>query len=284
MGFHPGFSLTRGCMKFGRNQMTRLSKDKNLFSVVVLILGLGFSSKLSAQCEPILSRIQENSESSKMASLIKRLRDNSISISQEAQRDLIEIGAPAVSALLELIQSNDYWDQNRAASVLGAIGDSRASAPLIQLLENKSVDSSAKVIFVMALGRIRDASAVPALMDALRSSELNEAATAALKNIGEPAFQSLLQVLSGQNPSKSAAAAQALGEFKDDRAVDDLIGALGDQRFRDSWEVRLNAVVALRKIAHPSALPALLNTAKNDPHPQIQKVALKASESMGRWE
>ncbi len=264
--------------------MTRLSKDKNLFSVVVLILGLGFSSKLSAQCEPILSRIQENSESSKMASLIKRLRDNSISISQEAQRDLIEIGAPAVSALLELIQSNDYWDQNRAASVLGAIGDSRASAPLIQLLENKSVDSSAKVIFVMALGRIRDASAVPALMDALRSSELNEAATAALKNIGEPAFQSLLQVLSGQNPSKSAAAAQALGEFKDDRAVDDLIGALGDQRFRDSWEVRLNAVVALRKIAHPSALPALLNTAKNDPHPQIQKVALKASESMGRWE
>lgn len=267
--------------------MIQIFKNKNLIFITSFVCGLAFLPEAFAQCESVFGKFHDSSgspDSSQISTLIEQMKDVTVRTSRDAQEALFEIGAPAVPALIEQLKSENPRDRGQAANVLGRIGDRRAVAPLIQYLEDKSLKSFAKSDAVIALGKIKDPEGIPALMDALRSTDLKEHATEALKNIGEPAFEALLTTLSGTNTAKSAAAALALGEFKDQRAVYDLTQALYDQRFENSWEVRLTAVVALKKIGHPSALQALMDVAQNDPVPQIRRVAQNATENMGRWE
>jgi len=117
--------------------------------------------------------------------------------------------------------------RNAAARALGEIGDTGAVEALIQLLRSAGPTGTlqCRLGVLGALGRIKDAAAIPALCAALHD----------------------------ENPAIQDSAAQALGEIGGSEVVSALAEALS---FPDE-QVALRAAMALGRIRHPSALQAL---------------------------
>lgn len=95
---------------------------------------------------------------------------------------LIEIGAPAIPALIEALLDRKSFYRYSAAEALGRIGNTSAIPALVEVLNdgnNRDLDreSSAE-----ALGSIGDASVIPVLIQALRDreSDIRLSATRAL--------------------------------------------------------------------------------------------------------
>lgn len=133
------------------------------------------------------------------------------------------IGAPAVPALMEALQTDNLYAVRNALESLGEIGDKSATESLLRYFthENHSVRSAA----VTAVGRCHDSSAVDLCVSLLSDSV--------------------------ESVRKSAAV--ALGRIEDARATGPLISVLDDAHF----SVRMSAVRSLGSIGDP-ACEALL--------------------------
>ena len=123
--------------------------------------------------------------------------------------------------------------------MLGEIGDPRAVEPLIRLV------STGQLLFV--------------------GDNLVEA----LRNFGAPAIQLLIKALGEGN----LAAAEALGEIGDKRAVEPLIKALGD----DDPLVRDHAASALGEIGDKRAVEPLIKVLEDD----VSDVRMWAAYALG---
>jgi HEAT repeat protein len=155
------------------------------------------------------------------------LQDVDEDVWQAAARTLVEIGEPAVDALIELLHDYYRWSYSdatgidlrvRAAHVLGEIGDPRAVKELINI--------GSKVE---------------------RTSEHRQAAADALARIGEPAVEALVEGLQKDNAALQELAAWALGEYGQMETVGDLIPLLSYQPHHQP-QVRHAAREALKAI------------------------------------
>jgi len=132
---------------------------------------------------------------------------------------LARIGKPAVSAMIEALQSPDHPNSAYAYRVLAEIGsDAKASVPaLIERLYDES--DRARELSAQTLGMIgREArSAIPALVDALRDREkrVRSAAAVALEGVGPDVrgIGALQEALNDSNAGVRQNAATALGSF-----------------------------------------------------------------------
>jgi HEAT repeat protein len=115
-----------------------------------------------------------------------------------------------------------------AAMALGRIGDPYAVPALIDALKDKK--SEVRSLAAWALGAIKDVRAVPALFDSLKS------------RVWEVRIY----------------AAQSLGRMNDARGIPILIKALGDSR------TRKHAALALGFIGDPSVIPVLIQALKDE--------------------
>jgi HEAT repeat protein len=97
--------------------------------------------------------------------LVKLLGQGDIASSGLAGETLERIGALAVEPLIQALGSGSSQVRERAAGMLGRIGDNRAVEPLLSLLEDDSSD--VRRVVIRALGQIGDARAVEPLMEAL---------------------------------------------------------------------------------------------------------------------
>ena len=187
----------------------------------------------------------------------------------------------AVESLITLLQDTEIsWE---AASALGRIGDPKALAPLIKALD--SHDPTYCRPFVVALGKIGDPIAIETLLTCLDSrypGHVRLGAVEALAGFGQIAIPTLLECL--DNPEKDIqeevaialgllglpnglhfilktlqesnitelrmGAALALGIIGDEIALDPLVSAINE----DKWRVRQEAIIAVRKIG-VSSLP-----------------------------
>jgi HEAT repeat protein len=185
------------------------------------------------------------------------------------------------------------------------IEDPRVIEPLKKALKDR--DDEVPWYAAEALGNMRDERAVDALIGALKDvrSRVRLKALEALIKIGEPAVEPLIKTLEKDEPTR-VYAAEALGNMRDERAVDALIGALKDVRSRvrskAAWalgeigdmraiiplttmlsdnidEVRINAIDALIKIGSESVVAPLID-ALND-IPVIREKAAKALGNIG---
>jgi len=132
------------------------------------------------------------------------------------------------------------------------------------LKESASDDPRVRRYLTLALGRLGDRAAVPALLEAARDAgpegahpdpETQIYAVWALGAIGDPQAEPALVVLArSEDAGVRKTAVHALGSFPGPAARDALVAALAD-RVED---VRWNAAVALARRRDPAAAPVLL--------------------------
>jgi HEAT repeat protein len=195
-------------------------------------------------------------------------------------RVLIErMGPPAVSILLDLLQSPNPLFRLHVADELGRLGENRALAGLIDMLRDN--DPNLRLRSARALGNIGDPAAVPHLVKALEDEAegVRSAAAEALGKIGHNAVPELVAALEDDSANVRAAAAEALGMLKAHPAV----AALLEHLQMDSSDVRAAAALALGRIGDPVALNPLLKMFqdKSAQHVKTGKAAARALGLLG---
>jgi HEAT repeat protein len=167
----------------------------------------------------------------------------------------------AVQALTGALADANQWVRIVAAEALGQIGDRAATHALILTLNDDSI--WVRRASVVALGQIGDEEAIPPLMNRLLDppnsewpEELRDAIARTLGGIGEQALQTLIHALDDPDPWVSCAAARALGQIGDPKAIAPL-AALTKQQHK---LIRSSATQALAQIADVRAVRAALST------------------------
>ena len=199
--------------------------------------------------------------------LISALKDVNSDVRIAAAKALGKIKDPrAVKPLISALKDSNSFVRREAAYALGKIKDPRAVKPLISALKDES--SGVRREAAEALGEIKDPRAVKPLISALKDISLSEEAAKALGKINpkwmetEEAKRKVPEFISALKDSDwmvRQAAAYALGEIKDPRAVKPLISALNDSH----WSVRQAAAEALGKIKDPRAVELLISALKD---------------------
>ena len=235
-------------------------------------------------------------------------RDEQVAAS--AVQQLVEIGAPAVNALVIKLECA-HFDMARqlAAEALGRIGDTRAVDPLVRALRAPAGPAGywpgTKQAAATALGEIRDVRAIPALTESLDSYEVRTSAANALASFGERAVKPLVDALGDARldvregvgaalcrigpqavPALIAALSdngrehkhrevcEVLASIGDKRAVEPLAAVLRDPTFR----FRPVAAEALGKLEDGRAVPALIMALGDE----NEIVGLHAAEALGK--
>jgi HEAT repeat protein len=196
---------------------------------------------------------------------------------REGFRRLIEIGEPAVPALLDLLREHGNPVRGDAFNALTNLGPRSASA-VPELREMLNGDQpELRLGAAGVLGRIGPAaeSAVPSLTTLLRHPDprLREAAAEALGQIGGPGHAALERAQTSDEARQRAASMHGMtARSLDPIARRELVATgLADP----SPEVRLRAVDLLRTARREEAetLAVYLVKALNDPDPQVNQAA-----------
>jgi uncharacterized protein YgiM (DUF1202 family) len=142
----------------------------------------------------------------RIESLIDALGDPHHAMHQQAEEELIAIGAPAVSGLVAALQEDRPWlTSYRAAEALGQIGDGRASGPLIQALRHPN--SNVRWSAVRALAEVGDTRAVWYLRQIIRNDRGKTSwgeSVAAAAQAALDQMQSRSALIKLGNPAKTA--------------------------------------------------------------------------------
>lgn len=167
-----------------------------------------------------------------------------------ARAGLARAGARAIPALLRAL--TDPATAAQAAHALGAIGDRRATGPLIEL--SRDPGEPERHAAVVALGRIGDQRAARPLVARTRdeSPRVVLAALDALASVGGPAQRQTLRALAGEgSPQQQRLAFRALQACDPRAGAEALAEAVTSD---DPTRVRMAADVALES-THPGLVP-----------------------------
>lgn len=205
------------------------------------------------------------------------LNDKDAETQKIAAYGLAELGdARAVSMLLTLARDKDPKKAKEALDKLCLIGSAASSA--VNTLSEMSRDATLinrRAGVLKALGKIGDASAGPALMDALKTEDVNTAAMSLADIKYGPAFAKLSSMavrprgvdfshptgLQEETYITRVAAVRALGRFGDPKAKGVLSTIVEDPL--DRLELRGEAGASLGAIADDAILSELLTKIKN---------------------
>ncbi|MDH4163981.1 MAG: HEAT repeat domain-containing protein [Nitrospirota bacterium] len=114
------------------------------------------------------------------------------------QQIFIEMGSPAVTALIGLTKDGLPNIRAQAVTILGRIGDPRAVDALIAATAD--ADTRVRFAAASALGSLRSAAAVKPLTGMLADPAHGHEAGKALKMIGEPAVEPLIAIMRSADP------------------------------------------------------------------------------------
>jgi len=161
-----------------------------------------------------------------LVSLLDALRGDEWIVRLHACEALGKIGAEqAVEPLCELLlKDRDVAVRQDAAKALGGIGSSRALEPLTAAIQDVEVRPFA----VAALGKLKDARAVPTLIDIV-TGKGRPANARKVANCGDETGELFLEEMEVQEH-----AIEALADIQDERAIEPVISALQDTRLRSS--------------------------------------------------
>jgi HEAT repeat protein len=199
-----------------------------------------------------------------------------------AARELIKMGADAVPSLIDALQTQDLGLLLSYQHILARIP---SATPIL-------IKSLATITHPVVRGRVvetfgfsKDRSAIPALLDALKSEyfTVRSRAALALGNIGDAkVIPFLLPLLKDEEDEVRSAACIAVAKFCDPSTFDDITNILLDDPI---IEVRQSAAAALGDTKHPAAIPFLMEALRDSSwwfeREQAASDLLTAIEKMG---
>lgn len=126
------------------------------------------------------------------------------------------------------------------------------------------------------LGEFRDPRAVGPLVEALHDEDraVRDAATGALRNIGQAAVPALIAALQDPNGNVQEIAVAVLKDLPDPRAVEPLLGCLTNK----NWIVRMHAAKGLGIVGDPRAIAHLVPLLTD----QVKAVRVDATDALAR--
>lgn len=243
-----------------------------------------FSSDIRAAASGSLGRMGTPRA---ISSLLQTLGDRDSCVRERAAKSLARIGEKAIYQIRQVLKDDNWHVRVRATAILGKIKTTGAVEPLIEALSDEV--SHVREEAVKGLAERNDPKAVDSLIQALKdeSWDVREAAAEAVGETSDPkvvrpliqalkqgvpgaaralgimraikAVDALIEALGADDRSVRAAAAEALGEIRDARAVKPLAGLLGDK------DVGRDAAESLQKIGAPSVAYFATGLASDDP-------------------
>lgn len=191
--------------------------------------------------------------------LIKELANEELQ--SNALAALIEMRGVAVPLMLDALKNGTDEIRIKVANALGAIGDRRAIAPLIEALDSDP-HKEVKALAAIGLGNMRARRAVPALTEALSYDDTTATnAAEALGKIGvttEDAVEKLIVIAMDKHMRETLrlAGIAALWQLKPEEATQPMLLLM----FSDETSpvIRANAVKVLSRIKAPETTPVLV--------------------------
>lgn len=172
---------------------------------------------------------------------------------------LVRYGAGVVPLLVEQMRAEDLETRQAAAVALGRIGDRHATPALVRGLD----DPELAVAAAGALARLGDPQAFEPLMALLGTSDsgIRQAAIAALNSIGHPSMPArIAPLLEDPNPLVRESAAKIAGYFGYPECVEAMLRRCGDE----DVSVRRTAVEHLALFDDPRVFPALAEALQSE--------------------
>jgi len=258
----------------------------SMLPIAPLWLALGFV--------PVASAGQPNTEQSvqqqRIDDLIRQLGSDQIGKREEAMKELVAVGAPALKALSRALGSSDPEIARRAMQCIPLIQDNIQVAALIAALDDPSADTRTKAAnALMEMGKKAEA-AVPRLMKALATdgdSRVRERAAVAFGFLGpkaQVAVPTMIATLKDKQASDNLRMAIAItlariGGPEAEKGAPILLVMLQS----DNWQPRAIAAFALGSLGpkQEGVVDALLK-ALNDDHESVQGNAASALGLLGR--
>ncbi len=182
-----------------------------------------------------------------------------------------------ISGLLKALEyPKEVVIRQKAAEVLGELGNTEAIPSLVDALEDAEVEVRCAVC--KALGQLKNEQAIKPLVTALKDKKavVRQAVSNALGQIGSAqAVKSLITALNDKDANVREEAARALGQIGDARAIKPLITALTEHNGLEQA-----VAFALKKLGKPAISPLIALLKHND-----QAIRNKASltlEKLGK--
>lgn len=178
----------------------------------------------------------------------------------------------AIAILLEAVKDSDSMVRSRAISALGTLKASVAVETIIAALKS---DASVRDDAARALANIGDRRAVAPLVDVLNYRDptwspayalnMRRTVAEALKEFKDPALVGVfIKALTDDSVGVRCVSAKALGELADTCAVEPLIAALAFTKEDPSSSLSIEAAKALGKIGDHRAIAPLINVLRSN--------------------
>ncbi len=194
---------------------------------------------------------------------------------KEVIEALVRHGARVTELLSEQLAAEDLETRRAAVIALGRIGDARAVPALTSVL----ADEELVIETAGALAKIGDASAFESLLGLLGHTEagVRQAAVSALNSLGHPQMAArAVRLLDDPDARVRESAVKIAGYFGFAECIDQLLARCRD----DDENVRRAAVEHLPYLEDERALPALDYALRND----TPKVRAAAAHALGQME
>jgi HEAT repeat protein len=198
-------------------------------------------------------------DNTEIAKYIQALKHTNLSVRRDAENALVRIGVPAIPALIDALEEEEWHVRHSAVVVLGNIGHDSVILPLIGALEDDDMD--VRRFAGYALHQI-GSSTLPALTKALRDKSNPKVRQRVAKVLGSfkdaPVGSALSETLRNKNEMDTvrSESAESLSRIDDVSTVSALIEVLKD----NSLAVRTSAVVALNRMGDSDTLPRKILT------------------------
>ncbi len=187
---------------------------------------------------------------------------------------LVRHGSATVDLLIAQLESEDLEVRRSAVVALGRIGDSKASPALVDMLS----DDSVAIEVANALGRIGDPGAVDGLLESIGAEDasLRQAAISALNSLTLASMADrIIPLLHDLDPNVRESAVKIAGYFGYPQARGDLVELSNDPNER----VRCAAIEHLPFMEDERALNVLVKAIKED-KPAVRAAAARALGNM----
>jgi HEAT repeat protein len=195
---------------------------------IAAVAGLVVAAIVLAGCGT--SKVAQAEQRGDLQSLVLALKDEDADVRGEAAAALGELGDPtAVPMLIRTLDDQEAEVRLSAIQALGELGDAQAVPDLIEVLaSSRSIGGELRAdeqeAAANVLGQLGDVRAVKPLVR--YAAENQEAALAAIVQIGRPAVDPLAEVLQGRSRAARRVAAEALGEIGGPRAAEALVASI----------------------------------------------------------